>query len=208
MKEIEGFVLNGGMSTRMGAPKGPLRIGQFTFAEHAATALRAVCDRVYAVGGEEAIDGVETVSDVAWNGKKEKASIFGLRSALLHCSTKYAAVLACDMPFVTGDVISRLVQDIRVLEAGEADVIIPSDKNGWRQPLCAIYERDRCRVAIDAYLMTGERKIRDLISRLLKHTIDHSNFAAFENAENVFLNINTPADLDLAIRSWTLRSSR
>jgi molybdopterin-guanine dinucleotide biosynthesis protein A len=202
MNEIEGFVLNGGMSSRMGAPKGSLRIGPLTFAEHAANALLAVCDRVYVVGGEEAIDGVETILDVAWNGKKERASIFGLRSALLQCSTKYAAILACDMQFVTGDVISRLAADMSTLEKGQADAIIPSDKNGWLQPLCAIYERDRCRVAIDAYLMTGERQIRGLIGRLRQHRIENSKFADLENAENVFLNINTPADLDLAAEFW------
>ena len=199
MKEIEGFVLNGGMSSRMGTAKGSLRIGQLTFAQRAANVLRAVCDRVYTVGGEEGIDGVETIPDVAWNGRKENASIFGLRSALLHCSTKYAAVLACDMPFVTGEVISRLADDIGVLEVGEADVIVPTDKNGWLQPLCAIYERDRSCVAVDAYLMTGRRTIRDLVSRLRQH---NSNVADLENVENVFLNINTPADLDLAVELW------
>jgi molybdopterin-guanine dinucleotide biosynthesis protein A len=83
MKEIEGFVLNGGMSSRMGTAKGSLRIGQLTFAQHAANALRAVCDRVYAVGGELSVEGVEALADVNWNGKNERASIFGLRSALL-----------------------------------------------------------------------------------------------------------------------------
>ena len=199
MKEIEGFVLNGGMSSRMGTAKGSLQIGQLTFAQHAANALRAVCDRVYAVGGELSVEGVEALADVNWNGRKENASIFGLRSALLHCSTKYAAVLACDMPFVTGEVISRLADDIRVLEVGEADVIVPTDKNGWLQPLCAIYERDRSCVAVDAYLMTGRRTIRDLVSRLRQH---NSNVADLENVENVFLNINTPADLDLAVELW------
>ena len=207
MKEIEGFVLNGGMSTRMGAPKGGLRIGQVTFAEHAANALRAICDRVYAVGGELAVSGIETLADVDWDGKNERASIFGLRSALLHCSTKRAAVLACDMPFVTGEVLSRLVDDIQVLEAGEADVIIPSDKNGRLQPLCAIYERDRCRAAIDAYLRTGERTIRDVVSTLRQHRIENANFADLENGETVFLNINTPADFDLAAGFWTKESS-
>jgi molybdopterin-guanine dinucleotide biosynthesis protein A len=206
MNQIEGFVLNGGMSSRMGTPKGSLRIGQLTFAEHAANALLTVGDRVYSVGDELGIDGVETLTDLDWDGKNEKASIFGLRSALQYCSTKYTAVLACDMPFVTGEVISRLVDDIKVLELGKADVIVPTDKDGWLQPLCAIYERDRCRVAIDDYLMKGERQIRGLISRLRQHRIENSNFAALENAENCFLNINTPDDLDLAMGFWTLRS--
>src|SRR5688572_22909552 len=207
MKKIEGFVLNGGMSSRMGTAKGVLQIGEHTLTECAANALRAVCGRVCIVGGELILDGVETVPDVSWKGRNEKASIFGLRSALLHCSTKYAAVLACDMPFVTGEVLSRLADDIGVLEAGEADGIIPSDKNDRLQPFCAIYERDRCCAAVDRYLRTGERTIRGLVSTLRKHRVENSNFADLENGENVFLNINTPADFDLAAGFWTKESS-
>lgn len=202
MTEIEGFVLNGGASSRMGEPKGSLRIGETTFAERATKALIPICDCVYAVGGEFTVDGIETLPDVAWEGENERASIFGLRSALLHCSTKFAAVLACDMPFVSGEVIARLAAEIITLEKGQTDVIIPTDKNGWLQPLCAIYERDRCRVAIDAHLRTGHRQIRGFIGRLRPHTIENSAFGDLENAENLFLNINTPADLQLADKLW------
>ena len=200
MNEIEGFLLNGGKSSRMGSDKGSLRIGERTLAAHAANSLAAVCDRVCTVGGEYAADGTEILPDLAWEGIEQRASIFGLRSALLHCSTKYAAVLACDMPFVTGEVFERLVADASVLENGRADVIIPADKNGWLQAFCAIYERDRCRAAIDAYLKTGERQMRGLISGLRQHTIENSNFAKLENAENLFLNVNTPPDYDLALQ--------
>ena len=78
MNDIEGFVLNGGMSSRMGTPKGALRIGELTLAEYAADALLAVCDHVYAVGGEPTLDAIETVPDVAWGEKRSK----GVRSSV------------------------------------------------------------------------------------------------------------------------------
>jgi len=37
------------------------------------------------------------------------------------------------------------------------------------------------------------------VSRLRQH---NSNVADLENVENVFLNVNTPADLDLAVELW------
>ena len=200
MNDIDGFVLNGGRSSRMGTAKGSLRIGEHTLAEHAANVLLAVCDRVYLVGGELAISGVEILPDVTWKDNDEKASIFGLRSALLHCSTKYAAVLACDMPFVTGAVLERLRADLSILEAGQADAIVPSDKNRWLQPLCAIYDRDRSRVAIEAYLETGQLQIRGLIGQLRVYVIEAARFADLENADNLFTNINTPKDMSDALR--------
>src|SRR5262245_5622258 len=126
MNDIEGFVLNGGKSSRMGSPKGALRIGGQTLVERAAEALRSVGERVCVIGGSDFND-IQVLPDVAWAGSDQKASIFGLRSALLHCTTAFAAVLACDMPFVTGEVISRLAADGYLLEKNEVDVVIPSD---------------------------------------------------------------------------------
>jgi molybdopterin-guanine dinucleotide biosynthesis protein A len=137
---------------------------------------------------------------VPWNNNENKASIFGLRSALQHCTERFAAVLACDMPFVTVDVFKRLWGEIDALETDQADVILPSDKRGWLQPLCAIYERDRTRVAVDAYLETGELQMRGLIGRLRAHVINAANFEDLENAGFLFVNINTPQDMAEAVR--------
>lgn len=199
MNDIEGFVLNGGMSSRMGTAKGSLRIGDVTFAEQAAKSLLAVCDRVYLVGGDATIDGVETVPDLAWKGEDERASILGLRSALLYCSTRFAAVLACDMPFVTGEVFVRLECEMSLLESGQADVIVPLDQTGWQQPLCAIYDRVRSRIAVEAYLETGQLQIRGLLDQLRVCVIEAAKFADLENADNLFTNINTPKDMHDAI---------
>jgi molybdopterin-guanine dinucleotide biosynthesis protein A len=157
MNQIEGFVLNGGMSSRMGAPK--VRCDSVNL--HLPNMLRRRC-LPFATACTR-LKGKKRLTELKrfrcrLEGQEERASIFGLRSALLHSSTKYAAILACDMPFVTGEVISRLAADMSALEKEQADAIIPSDKNGWLQPLCAIYERDRCRGEIDAYLMTESGK--------------------------------------------------
>jgi len=205
MNEIEGFVLNGGKSSRMGSAKGSLRIGEQTFLEHAVSALRSVCDRVYVVGGDSVIEGVEIVADTPWKGENEKASMFGLRSALYNCSAPFTAVLACDMPFVTGDVMNRLAERNGVLESGRADVVIPLDPSGWLQPLCAIYERDRCKVVIDDLLETGSLQVSDLIGQMRVQTIEFSTFSDLACAEYLFSNINTPGDLQSATTLWSNR---
>ena len=200
MNQIEGFVLNGGMSSRMGTAKGSLEIGGHTLAEYAANALLAVCDRVYLVGGSQTVTGVETLPDVTWNGPAAKASILGLRSAFLHCSTKYAAVLSCDMPLVTGKVFERMAAETGLLENGQADVIVPSDHNGWLQPLCAVYERDRSRRVIEEYLDAGELQLRGFVGRLQTYVVEAASFADLERADYFFMNINTPEDLAEAVR--------
>ena len=194
MSDIEGFVLNGGKSSRMGSAKGTLKIGEKTLVERAAEALNSVCERVCVVGGED-FDSIEVLPDIPWHGSDQKASIFGLRSALLHCSTKFAAVLACDMPFVTSDVILRLTADCHLLEAGNVDVIIPSDENGWLQPLCAIYEADRCRRAIDVYLESGELQVRGFVNELRTYVVDASSFEEMKHAGFVFMNLNLPEEM-------------
>jgi len=205
MNEIEGFVLNGGKSSRMGIAKGSLRIGELTFIEHAVNALRSICDHVYVVGGDGVIGGVEIVADTPWKGENETASIFGLRSALYNCSAPFAAVLACDMPFVTGDVMKLLAERNGVLESGRSDAVIPLDPNGWFQPLCAIYQRDRCRVILDDLLETGSLQVRDLIGQMRVQTIEFSTFLDLACPEYLFSNINTPGDLQSANTIWSNR---
>jgi molybdopterin-guanine dinucleotide biosynthesis protein A len=152
------------------------------------------------------IEGVEIVADTPWKGENEKASIFGLRSALYNCSAPFTAVLACDMPFVTGDVMKRLAERNGVLESGRADVVIPvgSEAVGF-SPLCAIYERDRCKVVIDDLLETGSLQVRDLIGQMRVQTIEFSTFSDLACAEYLFSNINTPGDLQSATTIWSNR---
>src|SRR5688500_3876598 len=113
MQDIDGYILAGGVSSRMGADKAMLVLGGATFIERAARALSAVTERIAVVGGEVSTDAGAAFSgttlrrvpdtEVSLNGR-QNAAIKGLYSALMDSDREWVAVLACDLPFVSKEI--------------------------------------------------------------------------------------------------------
>src|SRR5688572_13319141 len=106
MTDIEGFILAGGLSSRMGADKARLRLGGRTFVELAADALGSVARVVSVVGSRPGVGdyGLPVVPDV----HEGLGAMGGLHAALSACGVRWAAVVSCDLPFVTGELFERL----------------------------------------------------------------------------------------------------
>ena len=69
---------------------------------------------------------------------------------------------------------------------------------------CSLYARSTSAtdrdLLIDAYLKTGELHVSGFLDRLRAHVVGAAKFADLENAQNLFMNINTREDLAEAIR--------
>src|SRR3982751_3045935 len=132
LEEIEGFILVGGASRRMGADKAELKLGHRSFVERVAEALAAIAAEVSVVGDrdETQIHHLKVVRDVypAWG------ALGGLHGALSACRKRWAAVVACDLPFVTGELFVRLAS-LRE----NFDAVVPVQPDGRLQPLFALY---------------------------------------------------------------------
>src|SRR3982750_4812946 len=105
MIELDGYVLTGGASTRMGRDKSRLKLAGSRLGERAASALRRGTKSVYAVGS--AIEGYEVIHDV--DGKSSPPAIFGVLTALQHSQAVWTAILACDLPFVSPDLFRLMI---------------------------------------------------------------------------------------------------
>src|SRR5256885_5501856 len=106
MPEIEGFILVGGASSRMGIDKARLRLDGRDFVERIAAALNAITKRTRLVGAHSKASGwrLPVAADVYANW----GSFGGLHAALAACRAPWAAVVACDLPFVNGELFVRL----------------------------------------------------------------------------------------------------
>ena len=131
MDDIEGFILAGGLSSRMGEDKSRLRLGGRTFVELAAGALRAVAPRVSIVGSRPGVGGhgLVVVPDV-YEGL---GAIGGLHAALSVCGARWAAVVSCDLPFVNGELFARLAS----LRDEGTEAVAPSRSARSTRPTCA-----------------------------------------------------------------------
>lgn len=188
MPEIEGFILAGGASSRMGADKAHLRLGGQTLVERAAAALGGVCGRISVVSSkpDAAAFGLPTVPDL-FGGR---GALGGLHAALAHASAEWAAVLSCDLPFVTAALFERLAS----LRGPDADAVAPLQPDGRPQPLCAFYARAACLPVIEELLRADELRPRALLARVRTRWASFAELGGLENSGHFFKNVNTPED--------------
>src|SRR2546423_7165072 len=99
MFDVEGFILVGGASRRMGTDKAALVIDGRTSLQRVANALAAVASPVTLVGARHEYDGVtlQNVPDV----HEKWGALGGIHSALANAERDWALIVACDLPFVT-----------------------------------------------------------------------------------------------------------
>lgn len=178
----------------MGEDKSRLRLGRRTFVEIAAGALASVSDRVSVVGSREGIEshGLAVVRDV----HEGLGALGGLHAALAACRTKWAAVVSCDLPFVTAGLFERLA----ALRDDDVDAVAPVQEDGRPQPLCALYDAARCREVAERLIGAGELRPRALLRTVRTRWVGFEELSDLEGARLFFANVNTPEDYEEAKR--------
>lgn len=201
MSEIEGFILAGGASSRMGADKAHLRLGGVTLVERAASALRAVSSGVSLVSSktDAAAFGLPVVPDV-FTGL---GALGGLHAALARATAGWAAVLSCDLPFAAGALLERLAAE----RAPGLDAVAPLQADGRPQPLCALYAPARCLPVIVELIRAGDLRPRALLSRVRTRWVSWEELKDLEGSARFFQNLNTPEDFARAVAECGMRNA-
>ncbi len=202
-EDIQGFVLAGGASSRMGQDKAHLRVGGKQFFERAVTALSPICHGPVSVVGGNHPDmasktdlDIEFIPDFREICQLPQAPIVGLYTALTYATTPWIAILACDLPFVTGDLMIRLAG----YRSDDIDVIVPLQPDANSQPLCAIYNRDRCLQVVKDMVEKGELKMRTVVSMLHSRFVSFDKLADLSGSASFFFNVNNPEDHMSAVK--------
>jgi len=192
MSDAEGFILAGGASSRMGTDKSRLTLGGRTFLERVAAALGAIATEISVVSARPDSFGLSLplVEDIY----RDCGALGGLHAALSACRAPWAAIVSCDLPFVTGELFARLAE----LRTEDADAIVPRQPDGRAQPLCALYSPARCLELAARLLEEGERRPRVLLQQAQTRWVAPAELADLGDAELFFLNVNTPEDYERA----------
>lgn len=193
MADIEGFILAGGASSRMGADKALLRLGGEPFVGRVGRALAAVAPRVRVISSrhESSAFPFEVVPD-RFEGR---GAIGGLHAALKACEAAWAVVVSCDLPFVTGELLARLAS----LRGPGVEAIAPTQEDGRRQPLCALYARDACLPVVERLILAGELRPRALLSQVRSRLVGFEELKDLDGSGLFFSNVNTPEDYRRAL---------
>jgi molybdopterin-guanine dinucleotide biosynthesis protein A len=189
-------IVAGGRSTRMGADKALVRLGDRALIEHvAARAALAFPDapRLVIAGRPDAFAFLRLPChpDVI----PDQGALGGIYTALYHSRTVDTLVVACDMPLIQPDLL-RYLAGLRVPEPAGYDVIVPR-VDGYPQGLLAIYRRT-CLGPVRASLEAGQRRVIGFYDRMRVLTVDEADYAPHDPHGLSFFNVNTPEDLAAA----------
>ena len=210
MQSLEGFILAGGASSRMGRDKSRLVLDGQTLVERVATALFAVTNTVSLVAnnqpgnqtanqtnGQTNLDcKLPTVRDVY----EKWGALGGLHAALTSCRADWAAVVACDLPFVTGELLMRLAS----LRA-DFDAVAPVQSDGRPQPLCALYRVGICLAVAEKLIKSGEHRPIGLLQSVRTRWVTFEELADLDGSRLFFDNLNTPDDYARALKGNNYR---
>jgi molybdopterin-guanine dinucleotide biosynthesis protein A len=114
----------------------------------------------------------------------------GLYTALASASYPVVAVVACDMPFASADLLKAAIS-LLVLE--DMDVVIPKSIAGL-EPMHAIYRRSTCLPSVLTAIQADQLKITDWLSSVRVRELGLEEAAEVEPAGLVFLNVNSPIE--------------
>ncbi len=185
--QIQAFILAGGQSRRMGTDKAQLLIENETFVERIAATLEEVTDSVTLVGSRQSHPRVPSVPDQfpGWG------ALGGLHGALAACTSEWAIVVACDLPFVTAELFEYLAS-LRT----DHDAVAPLQSDGRPQPLAALYRIEPCLARANQLIETGHRRPLQLLELVNTRWVPFTELTNLAQAERFFVNINTPDDYD------------
>ena len=178
----------------MKTDKAFLEIDGKTFLSRAAETLSTICEnQIKIVLNQTQTHFVErlpaAVSHI-YDAYKNRGAPGGIHAALKDCETKYAIILAVDLPLVTGEAIARLKQI--ALESNEFSAVVPVQTDGRLQPLCAVYRAKDCLPVLENFLSeTTSASVRDFLKLVPIYCIEQKDLL---NDKNLLLNVNNPND--------------
>ncbi len=201
-----GFIQAGGKSSRMGSDKAWIEVEGRPMIERALAAAASVADQLGVIinPATQARERYEELS-AKWNAQliadlhDHRGPLGGIHTALCHGQIRNegktepanALILACDLPFVTTDFLSLLVQ---IHESEANDFTAPVDRAGTLQPLAAIYSPS-CLQPVERLLAANLLRVDRICDLVRTRKVLFEEFAHLPEAKRFLVNINSPADL-------------
>ncbi len=178
----------------MGENKALLKIGGKTVIERIADQLSSILPNVIIVANKQEdyrFLGLPLVSD-RW---KEKGPLAGIHAGLSESRTQKNLVVACDMPFISGELARLLLEQLDQHQASVPEI------GGQLHPLFAAYRKD---ASAAAELAMRENKLRirqflkEIDSRIIKD--EELKEMGFLYRDAHFFNMNRPDEYQLALK--------
>lgn len=184
--DATGFVTAGGRSSRMGTDKAWLELGGKAMIRRVIAALAQVTSSVAVIANDPAYAGIGL--PVFADTNRGIGPLEAIRTALANASTPRVVLAACDLPFVTPELFSFLLE----LE-GSHQAVVPLSREELLEPLCGVYSSEAL-VQVTDLIASGERKVSRLFDRVPARLVTFAEVSHLKGAELFFENVNTPEE--------------
>jgi molybdenum cofactor guanylyltransferase len=180
-------ILAGGSGRRLGgAPKGLLRVGGRSAIEWLLDLRPLFADVVLAASCAEPYQtlGLRTVPDPV----EGRGALAGLCAGLAGSRTPWVLAAACDMPFLSSEVVRLLARR----RAPPAQLVVLSRGESF-DPFPALYATKllpRLQAGLD-----GRESVRRLLAQVQRTSVGEAELASVDPERRAQVNLNTPSDL-------------
>lgn len=156
------IILAGGKSSRMGQNKALMKIGGTGVINRIVAEFQPVSEKVIVIANDPAhykhLNVVIQEDELDFKGEGPLAGIYtGLKEA----GEGPCLIVACDMPFASGDLGCELVS---ILKMNNRDAVVPVQENQIH-PLFAAYDA-RIAQSVKKTLQSGKRSVKALFDRI------------------------------------------
>lgn len=190
------LLLAGGLGARLNGREKALMVYQDnTLLERTLAVLDEVSDEVIVSlrDGEQLQQFSEYLGDrkVAIDKIRNAGPLAGMIAGFEEACGDYVFTVACDMPFLNGQLIDMMFDMVE-----EHDALIPISEYGTKEPLHSVYHKDKMLIAIENAMHEGYRNILAPVSSLDDVLyLDADVMKKIDKGLKSFVNINIPSDM-------------
>lgn len=188
-KNIQAHILAGGRGNRMqGADKGLLELNGKPLVEHVIERLDTQVTTI-SISANRNLEQYQRydLPVIADSLQGFLGPLAGIHSALHACHTDWLLTVPVDCPLLPGDLVTRLSQAVI---SAHRPLAVVHDGTGLQPAFCLLHHSLTDK--LQQYLEQGGRKTGDWLRQLNPALADYSD------NPDAFININSPADLELA----------
>ena len=187
-------ILVGGYGSRMGGlDKASLELDGKPLLERILDVVSPLAAEIFVVANDDRLVGDPRFT-VLHDPEPHAGVLPALLTALDAATSPLLLLLACDMPFVNGNVIGFLL-DL----AATHDAVMPYVQS-FPQPMHAVYRVAPCRVAVHNLLEdeSGSRRMISFLDDVNAVRVPEEDIRKIDPEIRSFFNVNTPYDLEAA----------
>jgi molybdopterin-guanine dinucleotide biosynthesis protein A len=186
-KDITGIILAGGKSLRYGTNKALVEVDGIRLIERVIRVIQPLFEKLMIITNtprEYDYLRIPMHEDII----KGLGPLGGVYTGLNIMSTESGFFVACDMPFLQGDLIRHMVE----IKA-DFDAVVP--KVDWKiEPLHAIYTRN-CLPAVKKLIDANGYQIIRFFDNVRVRYVKEEEIRSFDSELKSFLNVNSPEEL-------------